>query len=156
MKTSMALWKKIYIFLAVAIILALNIFVLVYAVRAEMPSYQRRNDPHYVEAVDVEINRVMGFEENKADEIKQALPAGLAEYAVAMAIPDVILIGLAASIYKTKSYRDAGEDVKAGKHKVAAIVFGCVALVFILAVGGIFMFGYLPAARAATASINCH
>lgn len=156
MKTPMALWKKIYIFLAVTIILALNIFVLIYAVRAEMPSYQRRNDPHYVEAVDVEINRVMSFEENKADEIKQALPAGLAEYAVAMAIPDVILIGLAASIYKTKSYRDAGEDVKAGKHKVAAIVFGCVALVFILAVGGIFMFGYLPAARAATASINCH
>jgi hypothetical protein len=152
----MALWKKIYIFLAVTIILALNIFVLGYAVRAEMPSYQRRNDPHYVEAVNVEIDRVMGFEENKADEIKQALPAGLAEYAVAMAIPDVILIGLAASIYKTKSYRDAGEDVKAGKHKVAAIVFGCVALVFILAVGGIFMFGYLPAARAATASINCH
>ena len=74
----------------------------------------------------------MGFEENKADEIKQALPECLAEYAVAMAIPDVILIGLAASIYKTKSYRDAGEDVKAGKHKVAAIVFGCVALVFIL------------------------
>ncbi len=156
MKTPMALWKKIYIFLAVTIILALNIFVLGYAVRAEMPSYQRRNDPHYVEAVNVEIDRVMGFEENKADEIKQALPAGLAEYAVAMAIPDVILIGLAASIYKTKSYRDAGEDVKAGKHKVAAIVFGCVALVFILAVGGIFMFGYLPAARAATASINCH
>ncbi len=156
MKTPMALWKKIYIFLAVTIILALNIFVLIYAVRSEMPSYQRRNDPHYVEAVDVEINCVMGFEENKADEIKLALPAGLAEYAVAMAIPDVILIGLAASIYKTKSYRDAGEDVKAGKHKVAAIVFGCVALVFILAVGGIFMFGYLPAARAATASINCH
>ena len=156
MKTPMALWKKIYIFLTVTIILALNILAAVYAVRAEMPSYKRRNDPHYVEAVDVEINRVMGFEENKADEIKQALPAGLAEYAVAMAIPDVILIGLAASIYKTKSYRDAGEDVKAGKHKVAAIVFGCVALVFILAVGGIFMFGYLPAARAATASINCH
>ena len=156
MKTPMALWKKIYIFLAVAIILALNIFVLVYAVRAEMPSYQRRNDPHYVEAVNVEIDRVLDIKEDKLDEVKKALPAGLAEYAVAMAIPDVILIGLAASIYKTKSYRDAGEDVKAGKHKVAAIVFGCVALVFILAVGGIFMFGYLPAARAATASINCH
>ena len=156
MKTPMALWKKIYIFLAVTIILALNIFVLVYAVRAEMPSYQRRNDPHYVEAVNVEIDRVLDIKEDKLDEVKKALPAGLAEYAVAMAIPDVILIGLAASIYKTKSYRDAGEDVKAGKHKVAAIVFGCVALVFILAVGGIFMFGYLPAARAATASINCH
>ena len=35
MKTPMALWKKIYIFLAVTIILALNIFVLVYAVRAK-------------------------------------------------------------------------------------------------------------------------
>ena len=156
MKTPMALWKKIYIFLAVTIILALNIFVLIYAVRSEMPSYQRRNDPHYVEAVNVEIDRVLGIKEDKLDEVKKALPAGLAEFAVTMVIPDILIIGLAASIYKTKSYRDAGEDVKAGKHKVAAIVFGCVALVFILAVGGIFMFGYLPAARAATASINCH
>ena len=156
MKTPMALWKKIYIFLAVTIILALNIFVLIYAVRAEMPSYKRRNDPHYIEAVNVEINNVLGIKEDKLDEVKKALPAGLAEFAVTMVIPDILIIGLAASIYKTKSYRDAGEDVKAGKHKVAAIVFGCVALVFILAVGGIFMFGYLPAARAATASINCH
>ena len=90
------------------------------------------------------------------DEVKKALPAGLAEFAVTMVIPDILIIGLAASIYKTKSYRDAGEDDKARKHKITAIVFGCAALVFILAVGGIFMFGYLPAARAATASINCH
>ena len=113
MKTPMALWKKIYIFLAVTIILALNIFVLVYAVRAEMPSYKRRNDPHYIEAVEVEVNRVMGFREDKENEIIQALPMGLAETGIVMIIPDILIIGLAASIYKTKSYRDAGEDDKA-------------------------------------------
>ena len=156
MKTPMATWKKIYIFLAVTIILALNILCAVYAVRAEMPSFKRRNDPHYIEAVNVEVNRVMGFDEDKTDELIQALPMGLAEYAVIMAIPNVILIGLAASIYKTKSYRDAGEDDKARKHKVVAIVFGCIALVFVLVVGGSIVFGYLPASRAAVASINCH
>lgn len=156
MKTPMALWKKIYIFLAVTIILALNIFVLVYAVRAEMPSYQRRNDPHYVEAVEVEVKRVMGFREDKENEIIQALPMGLAETAIVMIIPDILIIGLAASIYKTKSYRDAGEDDKARKHKVAAIVFGCAAFLFVVAVGGSYLFGYLPAARSAVASINCH
>ena len=156
MKTPMALWKKIYIFLAVTIILTLNIFVLVYAVRAEMPSYKRRNDPHYIEAVEVEVNRVMGFREDKENEIIQALPMGLAETAIVMIIPDILIIGLAASIYKTKSYRDAGEDDKARKHKVAAIVFGCAALLFIVAVGGSYLFGYLPAARSAVTSINCH
>ena len=156
MKTPMAMWKKIYIFLAVTIILALNILCAVYAVRAEMPSFKRRNDPHYIEAVNVEVNRVMGFDEDKTDELIQALPMGLAESAVIMAIPNVILIGLAASIYKTKSYRDAGEDDKARKHKVVAIVFGCIALVFVLVVGGSFVFGYLPASRSAVASINCH
>ena len=156
MKTPMATWKKIYIFLAVTIILALNVLCLVYAVRAEMPSYQRRNDPHYIEAVDIEVNRMMGIKADKTDEIIKALPTGLAEYAVIMLIPDIILIGLAVSIYKTKSYRDAGENDKARKHMTAAIVFGCVALVFVLAVGGIFMFSYLPRARAAASSINCH
>ena len=156
MKTPMAMWKKIYIFLAVTIILALNILCAVYAVRAEMPSFKRRNDPHYIEAVNVEVNRVMGFDEDKTDELIQALQMGLAEYAIIMAIPNVILIGLAASIYKTKSYRDAGEDDKARKHKVVAIVFGCIALVFVLVVGGSFVFGYLPASRSAVASINCH
>ena len=156
MKTPMATWKKIYIFLAVTIILALNVLCLVYAVRAEMPSYKRRNDPHYIEAVNVEVNRVMGFDEDKTDEIMQALPMGLAEYAVIMAIPNVILIGLAASIYKTKSYRDDGEDDKARKHKVAAIVFGCAAFIFVVAVGGSYLFVYLPAAKSAVTSINCH
>ena len=134
MKTPMALWKKIYIFLAVTIILALNIFVLIYSVRAEMPSYQRRNDPHYVEAVNVEIDRVLGIKEDKLDEVKKALPAGLAEFAVTMLIPDILIIGLAASIYKTKSYR----------------------LLFVLAVAGIFWFGYLPRASSAVSSIQCH
>ena len=156
MKTPMATWKKIYIFLTVTIILALNVLCLIYAVRSEMPSYKRRNDPHYIEAVNVEVNRVMGFDEDKKDEIIQALPMGFAEYAVTMAIPNVLLIGLSLSIYKTKSYRDAGEDDKARKHKVAAIIFGCVALVFVLVVGGSFVFGYLPASRASVASINCH
>ena len=156
MKTPMALWKKIYIFLAVTIILALNIFVLVYAVRAEMPSYKRRNDPHYIEAVNVEVNRVLGIREDKSDEVLQALPMGLAEFAVTMIIPDILIIGLAASIYKTKSYRDDGEDDKARKHKVAAIVFGCAALVFVIAAGGFFLCGYLPRAQTAVSSINCH
>ena len=156
MNTPMALWKKIYIFLAVTIILALNIFVLVYAVRAEMPSYQRRNDPHYVEAVNVEINNVLDIKEEKLDEVKKALPAGLAEFAVTMLIPDILIIGLAASIYKTKSYRDAGEDDKARKHKITAIVFGCAALLFVLAFAGIFWFGYLPKASSAVSSIQCH
>ena len=156
MKTPMATWKKIYIFLAVTIILALNILFAICAVRSEMPSYQRRNDPHYIEAVDIEVDRMLGNKTDRADEIIQALPMGLAEYAIAMAIPNVILIGLAVSIYKTKSYRDAGEDDKARKHKVVAIVFGCVGLVFVLAVGGIFMFGYLPRAQDAVASVSCH
>ena len=95
MKTPMATWKKIYIFLTVTIILAFNILAAVYAVRAEMPSYKRRNDPHYVEAVDVEINRVMGFEENKADEIKQALPEGLA---VGVYIESVCILMIAVDV----------------------------------------------------------
>ena len=155
MKTPMATWKKIYIFLAVTIILAVNIFVAVGAVRAEMPSYQRRNDPHYIEAVNVEVNRVIGIDEDKMDEVLHALPYGLAESAVIMIIPDIILIGLAVSIYKTKSYSDAGDDDKARKHKVAAIVFGC-ALIFVVAAGGVYMYGYLQKAQQAVASVSCH
>ena len=55
-----------------------------------------------------------------------------------------------------KSYRDAGEDDKARKHKITAIVFGCAALLFVLAFAGIFWFGYLPKASSAVSSIQCH
>ena len=156
MKTPMAMWKKIYIFMAVTIILALNVLAAVLSIRSEMPSYQRRNDPHYIEAVYTEIDREMGFRTDKTDEVIKALPAGLAEYAVTMIIPNVLLIGLAVSIYKARSFKEAGEEDKARKHRITAIVFCCAALFFILAVTGIIAFGYLPKARAAASSINCH
>lgn len=154
MRSPKATWKKIYIFLAVTIILALNLYVVVIAVRAQMPAYQK--NPYYVEAVNTEVNRVLGIDENKLDDIKQALPEGLAEYAVTMIIPNVLLIGLAVSIYKTKSYKAAGEDGKVRKHRIVAIVFGCLTLILAAIVASYIGFVYMPRAQAEASSLNVH